>query len=260
MSQVISHRERIFVRAVTLSTKLRKEKVTQSVLREAINDANDEEKATTIPIAKMSAALNTKKHCLPKDSNQRFFVPYMFGTVVATKLINSNLIERLGLLIFSTERDGYRRSMVETLRDSHVAMWYMDKTNEVLLEVSKKICEHFVNVVQNNGTMRYHVLRRSTIDAFRTLADRRRVPSVVTYLKYEAGKKNGCPRHQDVDAVFFTALLYLKDSALGRLAINRNILPELFEPGDVVYMDPRVEHWVEEVAREEDRQVVVFTF
>ena len=67
-------------------------------------------------------------------------------------------------------------------------------------------------------------------------------------------------RHFDFDAVFFTALLYLKVSVLVRLAIDKNTIPELFEPGDIVFIDPRVEHCVEELARGEDRQVIVFTF
>ena len=92
----------------------------------------------------------------------------MLRKVVATKLTDSNLTERLGFIISSTGRDGYRRSMVETLRYSRAAIWYMDKANEDLLEASKKIGEQFVNGVENNRTKRYHDLRRPAIAEFRT--------------------------------------------------------------------------------------------
>ena len=46
----------------------------------------------------------------------------------------------------------------------------------------------------------------------------------------------------------------------GYLQVHRISLPELFYPGDVVYMDPRVEHCVHEVTRTEDRHVLVFSF
>ena len=73
-------------------------------------------------------------------------------------------------------------------------------------------------------------------------------------------KANGCPRHKDVDAAFFTALLYLKDAPLGRLQADKMDLPGLFYPGNVVIIDPSVKHWVDEVTSTEDRQVLVFTF
>ena len=260
MSTSITHRERIFVRAITLKTKLEKKKVTRKLLIKALNTACAENKENSIGITKIDAAINTKKHCLPKESNNRFFVPYLFGTSVCDKLIDVTLMKRLTKLVQRAEKSYQRRCMSETLVDSYVSMWYLQKPNSTLVDICDVIARKFLQVVENGGLRRYHHLRKQTCSSFRTMAESKRVPSLVTYLKYEEGKTNGCPRHQDVDAVFFTALLYLKDSPLGHLHIAKVDLPKLFYPGDVVIMDPRVEHWVDEVMRTEGRQVLVFTF
>ena len=72
-------------------------------------------------------------------------------------------------------------------------------------------------------------------------------------------KKNTVQLSIKVDSIFCTALLYLKDITIGRLHVDNVDFPELFYPGEVVFMDPRQEHEVTKCIRKEVRQVLVFT-
>ena len=81
------------------------------------------------------------------------------------------------------------------------------------------------------------------------------MPSLITYLKYEADNEHGTVKRQDVDSIFCTALLYLKDTTTGRLHVYNVDLPELFYLCDVVFMDLRQEHEVTKCIRNEVRQV-----
>ena len=54
----ITHYERIYVRSITILTKLKKKKVTQQVLREALIDSNDRY-PISITISKILATIDT---------------------------------------------------------------------------------------------------------------------------------------------------------------------------------------------------------
>ena len=57
----------------------------------------------------------------------------------------------------------------------------------------------------------------------------------------------------------FSCLLIIKDSLRGRLHIPGVDLPEQFDAGDLIFMDPRVFHLVTTWAPDEERKVDVFT-
>ena len=102
-------------------------------------------------------------------------------------------------------------------------------------------------------------VRDDTIQACNELVLKSRVPSSVSYLKYDANTMQGAVKHQDVDAVFCTALLYIQDTCTGRLHIENTDLLEFFLPGDVVFIDPRRIHEITKCARDHVRKVLVFT-
>ena len=94
----------------------------------------------------------------------------------------------------------------------------------------------------------------------RSLVSSSKVPILVSYITCKVEKICGVVTHQDFDATFFSAIIILKDTPNGRLHISGVELPEKFEAGDVVFMDPRVFHPVTFAAREEKRQIAVLTF
>ena len=86
--------------------------------------------------------------------------------------------------------------------------------------------------------------------------ERKRVPSLIAYLTYEEGKQIAS---QGTKTLMLYLLLYLTNSPLGCLQADKNNLAERYYPGCFRYMVPRVEHWMDEVTRTEDRQAEVFT-
>lgn len=84
--------------------------------------------------------------------------------------------------------------------------------------------------------------RKEAIQVLQDLIEEKRVPSLVCYLRYTTGEEHGAPWHDDVDGVFGIAIVFLQDTPIGRLHIERVNLPELFYPGDVVFTDPRQRH------------------
>ena len=94
---------------------------------------------------------------------------------------------------------------------------------------------------------------------FKDFISKNKVPFIFTYLKYEPDKEHRNVKHQDVDSIFCTSLLYLKDKTTVWLHVDNVNLPELFYLGDVVFMDPRQEHEVTNCIPNEVRQVLVLT-
>ena len=162
-------------------------------------------------------------------------------------------------LLDTTENKRVPRQMSETLENSRCSMWYLDKDSDIVSTISSFLCNKFPDIVNTTGTARNVPLRTETIDTFRSFVEMNKLPSLVTYLKYEAEEEQGAPRHHDVDSVFCTALLYVKYTIQGGLQVEGVELPEKFEPGDVVFMDPRQIHDVETCVRGEERKVLVFT-
>ena len=138
----ISHRERIYVRAATIATKLQRKAVSQAVLRQALLDANDGN-PNSITVAKMSGAVDTKKDCYPKESRSQFFIPYNFKVYVADELIPETLMESLNEFLEATEDKRIPRQMSVTLENSQCSMWYLDKDSDIVTSVSNVICNKF---------------------------------------------------------------------------------------------------------------------
>ena len=61
-------------------------------------------------------------------------------------------------------------------------------------------------------------------------------------MKYDAHKVQGATNHQDVDSVFCSALVYIRDTYKGRLHVKNFDLQDILNPCDVVFMDPRQIH------------------
>ena len=125
----------------------------------------------------------------------------------------------------------------------------------------RKIRDVFVSFLGTDVSKSNHdlSLERETIEVFKKFSREKREPSVVTYLKYEIEKEQGTMKHQDVDATFCTLLLYLIHTLIGRLHCENTDLSEIFNPGGVVFMNPRQLHEVTKCARDRVRKVLVFT-
>ena len=97
------------------------------------------------------------------------------------------------------------------------------------------------------------------LTTFKEFVAKGKIPSATAFLRYDEGYECGLPNHQDIDGVFFSAILIIKDSTRGRLKIEGVSFPEEFDKGDFILMNPRVFHSVPEYKREEQRKVVVLT-
>ncbi len=100
--------------------------------------------------------------------------------------------------------------------------------------------------------------RSDTIEAFNEFESKKKILSLVTYLKYEKDNIQGCVDHQDVDRVFRTGLLYVQDTIRGCLHISEHDLPEFLSPGNLLLMDPGQKHSVTKLARGKDHQMLEF--
>ena len=72
----------MYVHAATIGTKLKHDRVTKNVVKSALlyaNNGND----TKITIEKLSAAVETEKHCYFKPTNSYFFILRHFKVYVS---------------------------------------------------------------------------------------------------------------------------------------------------------------------------------
>lgn len=70
---------------------------------------------------------------------------------------------------------------------------------------------------------------------FRDFVRKVKVWSTVSYLIYKVGISFGAIEHQDVNDTFFSSLIMINDSSLGRLHILWAGLPGIFDAGDLVF-------------------------
>ena len=247
-SPPITYRERVYVRHATLWCRRNEKNVTRSVIDAAITEANgDDARAATT--AKYFAAKNTVKHVYARASNKYFFVPSSFGSKVVRGVVTGGALKDLIEYLEHIEASAEALNMNTTLLGSNSALWFLDKDEAAVSNTSKIVTDTYLG---------FETSERAC-DVFRDFVDAGKVPSLVSYLLYEVGKKCGLPNHQDVDATFFSALLMIQDTTRGRLHIDGMDLPEEFNAGDLIFMDPRVYHSVENYARETKRKVVVYT-
>ncbi len=257
-SSRISHRERVFLRSATLLARRQGVDVTKTILKEKILAANNSNESS-VTLSKISSAVDTKKHCYGRPSNQYFFIPYGFGIHFVRALLPNTLLRSLIQVVGETESNFSMRNIRENLVDSDVAMWYLENNNDVIGQVCDLVSSAYKTCLHVSGRGNQWAKRTETIEIFEEFVSKSKIPSTVTYLKYEQGKIQGCVDHQDVDSIFCTGLLYLKDTTRGRLHVANHDLPEFFSPGDLLLMDPCQIHSVTKLARDEVRQVMVFT-
>ncbi len=96
------------------------------------------------------------------------------------------------------------------------------------------------------------------LDTFQDFVAVRKRPFLCVVSNLRGWKKCGQVNHKDMDVMFFSAILIMKDSLRGRLHITNIDLSEEFDKGDLILMDPSVFHSVTEYAREDKRKFVVF--
>jgi len=84
------------------------------------------------------------------------------------------------------------------------------------------------------------------------------MPWEIDFIKYERLKLDGAVWHKDSYATFGTAIVFLQDTTVGRLHIKGVDLPEVFNTGDIIIVDPNTLHKVTKARRMQDRVVVTF--
>ena len=255
----LSRRERIYVRQATISTKLKKEWVSKKVLEQALLDAYHGDETVVKDIDKMDAARSTRNTCLPFLSNSSVFIPWHTKVNVSKKLVRGSLLDSVIHYLEVAEKEQEKKNLGDTVPDSCSSMWYIDHKDPVVTDLSSAILEEYKRVMDNTGKKADIEYRHEVKEVFIEFVEANKVPSLVTYLKYEANKVQGCIEHRDADSIFCTAILIVQESRVGNLHVKNHNLPETLQAGDVVFMDPRIIHWVEKSAREVDRKVVVFT-
>ena len=122
--------------------------------------------------------------------------------------------------------------MCETLLGSDNPLWYIDDNSETNASVFRIIQKEFSNLLPKQQLM----------DVFNDFVESGKLPTLVKLIAYAVGKECGLEAHQDVDCVFFTCHVMVQDSTEDRLHISRVDLPEKFDAGDMVMMDPRLWH------------------
>ena len=232
LSKRISHRERIFIRTVTISAKLRgRGKLSKKVLKNPLMQASHQDE-NLITIDKINAAKKTNEQCYSYLSNPYVFFPNNFKVQVARRLLSSSILSQLNELSEKTEEEELKRDIVETLTDSDVPMCCLDKDNQHLKEASVLLCKGHSRIVERGSDDKNNAVRDQTIQACNELLEKTRVSSLVSCLKYEANIAQGAVKHQNLGTVFCTALLYIQDSYTGRLHIENTDLQEIFLTGE----------------------------
>ena len=215
--------------------------------------------SSAVMIEKISAASSTRNNCQAFPPSNSMLVQWHTKSYVSRQLLPESLVEQLLQSADNEELKMEKKNLGETLSDSNALMWYMNMSEATLQTVSTLLYNEYIRIVGVTGRAADSNLLDGVIEVIEDLVMKKEVPSVITYLKYEPDKVQGTSEHRDVDSIFCTALLILKDTSTGRLHIRNANLPEFFYPGDVIFMDPSQVHWVTKCARDEVRKVLVFT-
>ena len=244
-------RERIFVRYEVGNLKRLHPDAnitTDVILRGIVASHNgNEDYATT---EKYYTALTTARNCFHRAESPYFFNPYRFNVRVMPHAVSGQVLTNLRSYLEYVEENQSPRNISETLKESNNPLWYLDKSNSAVSDVSQIISNLYRDTVDNSDIA-------STFDDF---VAKDKMPFLASNLSYEVGKECVLVLHQDADGVFFSCVLINNDSHQGRLHVSNYSLPEEFHAEDFVMMDPRVFHEVTTYARKEQRKVVVFTY
>lgn len=140
--------------------------------------------------------------------------------------------------------------MAETLDGSDAKIWYIEHNGGIARDFCDDLGKEMKDVFEEENAR--GVLREFT--------DAKKVPTLVSYLIYERGERQGCGEHLDVDGVFAHCVLFIKDSSKGRLNIRDCDLPEELNPSDALFMETRTHHWVTFCERDDRHKVVIIRF
>ncbi len=158
----LSHRERVHVCVLTISTKLTGKRVTGKVPRRAIKAANKGDESSTL-VGKLSAALSIRNNCQAFASNSSMFVPWRIKPFVAKILINESMITDLSKHLKAVETNATGGNMRETITDSDDHMWYLSKENSTL-------CSKYKGIDDTSGRGRKFSWRSEVTETFEEYA------------------------------------------------------------------------------------------
>ena len=91
-------------------------------------------------------------------------------------------------LLRDLENTGVERNMDTTLNDSDARIWYLSKNNELVREVIDLLGREFKKLLIGSGSERNQVRRNETVETFDKMLREGYIPSVITYVKYDAHK------------------------------------------------------------------------
>lgn len=256
----LSHREKVYIRSVVLECRRNNKEVTKEDLKAAVVEANSGD-LNSFTAAKQTGANDTKILCYSKPSNPYLFIPFPFKLHTARNLVPKSFCEQLFKCLQKVEQNEPKMNMSSTLEKSNAYMWFLEHEKGEFKDVCDIVNNEMKSLlfVKKGDTNNKAMLHSKTADVFAEFVEKKKIPSLVTYLRYDSAKLHGCGPHQDVDSVFATALLYLKDSDTGPLRVEKIVSIAKMTTGDVIFMNPRVVHEVPFTLREQDRLVLVFT-
>ena len=167
--------------------------------------------------------------CFHRPSNPYFFIPHRFGTKVILEAVTGEKLSSLNALLDWVQENVEPRNMSETLLVSDNPLWYIDNTDDAIMNAFRIIEKKFSNPQPN----------QQKIDMFNDFRESGKLPTLFTLISYVVEKECGSQAHKMLIA-FFTCLVTVQDSTKDRLHIREVDLPEKFDGGDMIMMDPRV--------------------
>ncbi len=154
-------------------------------------------------------------------------------------LLPTTLLPALIRAVQNYESTYSKRNISKNLDNSDVTIWYLDENEEIDFQVRELASNSHRAFLHDSADGSQLTRIFDAIKTFDELVSKNKIPSTMTYLKFEPGKVQGCIDHRDVDSVFSTGLLYLRDTTRGQLDVEKHDLPQFFSPGDFLVIDPR---------------------
>ena len=147
-------RERIFVRyeVVHLKRLQPDANITRDViLRGMVASHNGNENYATTE--KYYAARTTAINCFHRAENPYFFIPYRFNVRVIPQAVSGQVLTNLRSYLENVEENERPRNMSETLKESDNPLWYLDKSNSAVSDVSQIIPNLYRDIVHNSDVV-----------------------------------------------------------------------------------------------------------
>ncbi len=197
----------------------------------AIVDAHNGDKSMDTE-KKYDDARPTARNCFHNPSNPCFYTPYHFNVRIIKNAFSKKVLKNLCDYLEYVEEYDESTNISTTLQKSDSPLWFLNKADSALFDA----CEFVTSAYENS------VDKDEVLDTFQDFF-------LLSYLTYKVGKNSWPVKHQNVEGVFSSAILIIKDSLRGRLHITNVDLPEEFDNGDLILMDPCVFYSVTEFER-----------